>query len=156
MLDALGNIGDFVGGIAVIVTLLYLAVQVRHNTRSMKLASMQSTMLAAQNVGLLPAQDQDLARVLRVGLTTPDELDADEFQQFRYFLMMMLRVHEDMFVQHRAGVVDDETWIARSKSLRTMFSMPGGRRVWDASNAYREDFRVWLESELERANSPAF
>ena len=155
MLDALGNIGDFVGGIAVIATLIYLAVQVRHNTRSTRLASMQSTMFAAQNVGILPAQDRDLARVVRVGLTTPDELDADEFQQFRYFLMNMLRVHEDMFVQHRAGVVDDQTWMARSSSLRTIFSMPGGRRVWDSSNAYRDDFQAWMESELGHEDSPA-
>lgn len=155
MLDALGNIGDFVGGIAVIITLIYLSVQVRHNTRSTRLASMQSTMLAAQNVGILPAQDRDLARVVRVGLTAPDELDEDEFQQFRYFLMNMLRVHEDMFVQHRAGVVDDDTWIARSRSLRTIFSLPGGRRVWDSSNAYRDDFQAWMESALDRENSPA-
>ena len=154
MLDALGNIGDFVGGIAVILTLVYLAVQIRHNTRSTKLASMQSTMLAAQNVAILPAQDRDLARVVRVGLTTPEELDDDEFQQFRYFLMNMLRVHEDMFVQHRAGVVDDETWMARASSLRTIFSMPGGRRVWDSSNAYRADFQAWLQSELGHEDSP--
>ncbi len=29
MIEALGNIGDFVGGIGVVVTLLYLAVQIR-------------------------------------------------------------------------------------------------------------------------------
>jgi hypothetical protein len=155
VLDALGNIGDFVGGIAVIITLIYLAVQIRDNTRSTKLASMQSTMLAAQNVGILPAQDRDLARVVRVGLTTPEELDDDEFQQFRYFLINMLRVHEDMFVQHRAGVVDDETWMARASSLRTIFSMPGGRRVWDSSNAYRADFQAWMESQLDREDPPA-
>jgi len=155
VLDALGNIGDFVGGIAVIITLIYLAVQVRQNTRSTRLASMQSAMLAAQNVGILPAQDRDLARVVRVGLARPDELTEDEYQQFRYFLMNMLRVHEDMFVQHRAGVVDDETWMARSSSLRTIFSMPGGRRVWNSSNAYRDDFRAWMESELRHEESPA-
>ena len=155
MLDALGNIGDFVGGIAVIVTLIYLAVQVRHNTRSTRLASMQSTMLAAQNVAILPAQDRDLARVVRVGLTTPDELDADEFQQFRYFLMNLLRVHEDMFVQHKAGVIDEETWLARASSLRTIFSTPGGRKIWDASNAYRPDFQAWMNSHLDRDRPPA-
>jgi hypothetical protein len=69
-------IGDFVGGIAVIVTLLYLAVQLRHHTRSTKRASMQSTMLAAQNVAILPAQYRDLARIVRVGLAPPDELAA--------------------------------------------------------------------------------
>ena len=148
MLEALGNIGDFVGGIAVIITLIYLAVQIRENSRSTRLAAMQSSMLAAQNVQKLPAQDRDLARILRVGLTAPDELDEDEFQQFRYFLFNMLRVHEDMFVQHKAGVIDAETWLARADSLRTVFTMPGGRRIWEASNAYRADFRAWMDAHL--------
>lgn len=148
MLDALGNLGAFIGGIAVVITLIYLAIQVRQNTRAIRVASMQSSMLAAQNIGILPVQDRDLARVIRVGLTMPHELDEDEFQQFRYFLMSMLRVHEDMFVQNRAGVVDDETWMARSSSLKTILSMPGGRSIWEASSAYRDDFKAWLESEL--------
>ena len=42
MLEALGNLGDFIGGIAVVVTLLYLALQVRHNTRAMQTASRQA------------------------------------------------------------------------------------------------------------------
>ena len=154
MLDALGNLGDFIGGIAIVITLIYLAVQVRQNTRAIRVATMQSLMLAAQNIAILAAQDRDLARVVRVGLATPDELDENEFQQFRYFLMSMLRVHEDMFVQHQAGVVDDQTWIARSSSLKTIFSMPGGRRIWKASSAYRDDFKAWLESELDH-ESPA-
>lgn len=148
MLNALDNLGDFIGRIAVVITLIYLAVQVRQNTRAIRVASMQSSMIAAQNIGILPAQDRDLARVVRVGLTEPDELDEDEFQQFLYFLMSKLRVHEDMFVQHRTGLVDDETWIARSSSLKTIFSMFGGRRIWEASSAYRDDFKAWLESEL--------
>ena len=155
MLEALGNIGDFVGGIAVILTLIYLAVQIRDNTRSTRLAAMQSTMLSAQNVGKLPAQDRDLARVVRVGLAAPDDLDEDEFQQFRYYLIGYLRVHEDMFVQHKAGVIDDETWLARASSLRTIFSTPGGRKIWDASNAYRPDFQAWMNSHPDRDRPPA-
>lgn len=39
MLDTLGNLGDFVGGIAVLVTLIYLAIQIRQNTAQVKIAS---------------------------------------------------------------------------------------------------------------------
>jgi hypothetical protein len=116
---------------------------------------MQSAMLSAQNVGRLPAQDRDLARVVRVGLAAPDDLDEDEFQQLRYYLMNYLRVHEDMFVQHKAGVIDDETWLARSSSLGTIFSTPGGRRIWDASTAYRPDFQAWMNAHLDRDGPPA-
>ena len=39
MLDTLGNLGDFFGGVAVLVTLIYLAIQVRQNTAQTKIAS---------------------------------------------------------------------------------------------------------------------
>jgi hypothetical protein len=105
-------------------------------------------MLAAQNVGNLPAPGRDLARVIRVGLTTPEGLDNDEFQQLRYVLMNMLRVHQAMSLQHRAKVVDDETWMGPASSLRTKFSMSGGWRVEDSSDAYRAGFKAWIESLL--------
>jgi hypothetical protein len=153
-LEQLGGLGEFIGALAVLSSLIYVAREIRENGRSTRLAAMQSTMLAAQNVLKLPAQDRDLARVLRVGLTDPDELDEDEFQQFRYYLFLVLRVHEDMFVQHNAGVIDDETWLARTDSLRFVLTMPGGRKIWKASNAYRTDFQEWMNSHLDQKPHP--
>ena len=151
MLDALGNIGDFVGGFAVIITLIYLAVQIRDNTRSTRLAAMQTAMMASQNVALLPSQNSELARVIRLGFNTPTELNADELTQFRYYMFAVFRVNEDMFVQHAAGVIDSETFEARTMSLLAMLSTPGGRTVWDSAAAYRDDFKVWVNDRLEQA-----
>lgn len=39
MLEALGSLGDFVGGVAIIVTLIHLAAQIRQNTTSVRAAS---------------------------------------------------------------------------------------------------------------------
>jgi len=44
VIENLGNIGDFVGGIGVVVTLVYLATQIRQNTRAIRLASIQQVM----------------------------------------------------------------------------------------------------------------
>ena len=49
MLEALGNIGDFLGGIGVVVTLLYLAAQIRQNTKMMRGAARQQLTLASQD-----------------------------------------------------------------------------------------------------------
>jgi len=35
-LSQLGDLGDFLGGIGVIVTLVYLAVQIRHDTQAVR------------------------------------------------------------------------------------------------------------------------
>ena len=41
ILENLGNIGDFVGGLGVVATLIYLAIQIRQNTAALKTASRQ-------------------------------------------------------------------------------------------------------------------
>ena len=38
----LGNSGEFVGAIAIVVTLIYLAVQIRQNTSAVRASSFQS------------------------------------------------------------------------------------------------------------------
>jgi hypothetical protein len=35
-LETLGNLGEFISGIVVIISLVYLAMQVRQNTRSLR------------------------------------------------------------------------------------------------------------------------
>ena len=39
MLEELGNLGDFIGGVAVLVTLIYLSIQIRQNTAQVKIGS---------------------------------------------------------------------------------------------------------------------
>ena len=56
MLEALGNIGDFVGGIGVVATLVYLVIQIRQNTHQLEhnselvqaSAELESARLAAE------------------------------------------------------------------------------------------------------------
>jgi hypothetical protein len=154
--EQLGGLGEFIGALAVLGSLVYVARQIQENSRSTRHAAMQTAMLAAQNVMSLPVRDRELARVIRVGLGTPDDLTEDEFEQFRYWLFLVLRVHEDMFVRHKAGVIDDETWGARARTVSFVFATPGGRRVWAAaSNAYRTDFQAWMASSENREAPPA-
>ena len=67
MLDALGNIGDLIGGIAVLITLIYLAFQVRLHTASVRTANRQdlSTGYRAHNERLL---DPNVSEAYSLGL----------------------------------------------------------------------------------------
>jgi len=61
--EALGAIGEIVGAVAVVVTLVYLAVQIRQNTRSAKVCSNQLIDSAAQPAELhRPGSRQRTAR----------------------------------------------------------------------------------------------
>jgi len=49
-LQFLGNLGEFIGGLAVIVSLVYLALQVRQNTQSLR----TENYARARSIGLPP------------------------------------------------------------------------------------------------------
>ena len=86
--ETLGNLGDFLGGIAVIATLVYLALQIRQNTSQiaensgwLRAQTYRADQTAHQLVNLNVMQDESLARIYRVALENPDALTPDEWMR---------------------------------------------------------------------------
>ena len=59
-LQDLGNIGEFIGAIAVVISLVYLAAQIRQNTRALHSSSYSQAAEQLWLVNLAIAQDHDL------------------------------------------------------------------------------------------------
>lgn len=155
--EELGGVGEFIGAMAVLASLVYVARQIRQNTQATKLATLQATLAAAQNVFDAPARDRDLARVIRIGTGDPTNLTEDENAQFFWWVSLTLRAAENVFVQYNAGALDRETWLARARSVSNLLKSPGIRKVWEdgASESYRGDFRGWVASVLDQQEPPA-
>ena len=62
-LQDLGSLGEFIGAIAVVISLVYLAAQIRQNTRALHSSSYAQSAEQLWLVNLAIAQDRDLARI---------------------------------------------------------------------------------------------
>ncbi|HDY81915.1 MAG: hypothetical protein DRQ65_04260 [Gammaproteobacteria bacterium] len=146
-IEQLGGLGEFIGAMAVVVSLIFIALEIRSNSRSTRLAALQTAMESSQRIIELPARDRDLSRVIRIGSNDPDSLTEDEYAQYRYWLILSFRSTENLFVQYKSGGLDHETWVARAGASKWMMATPGGSKVWaSASNRYRVDFQKWMGS----------
>ena len=155
-LEQLGSLGEFVSAIAVVLSLLYVAHEIRQNSRSTRLAALQSHLEAAQRVLELPARDRDLARVLRIGLDSPESLSEDEMEQFRAWLRLAARIAENLFVQHRAGNIEEVSWQARARAFLAVLGTPGGSAAWQSiAGMHREDFQAWVSDAMDVRTSDA-
>ena len=140
ILEALGNLGDFVGGVAVVVTLIYLAVQIRQNSRQMELntASVQAAAYQAQlettrlaNMEIV--RDKQLAEWT---LISPDELqNLDRADRFRLELLCLgaLRQRQHLFVQMQDGLVRSDLAATHDVGLRGLFGNPAMSELWSRS-----------------------
>ena len=83
----LGNFGEFVAAIAVVVTLFYLALHIRHSTQTTR-ASTFDTILAQwrEHVRDTFTTHPTNLDTWRKGLTNFDSLDASEKARFTFIL----------------------------------------------------------------------
>lgn len=81
-LQEIGTIGELLGSAAVVITLVYVAVQLRQNTQAIRAAAVQSiTETVATNVTNIAANAEN-ASVFRRGLSQFHEMSETEQAQF--------------------------------------------------------------------------
>ncbi len=129
-LQDLGNIGEFVAAIAVVISLIYLAFQIRQNTKTVRTSTYQAVLDYSNRVNELILSNPHLERIWRVGRRDLTQLTDDERPQFRLLITTFLNVYETMFLQYRRGTLDEEYWKSRLPGLGVKFSQPGVRAHW--------------------------
>lgn len=119
----LGALGEFVGSIVVLITLVYISVQVRQNTRSMeesrKLALAQTYQMRsdALQMMLVHAADSDHIGPIITKLTGagyPEDIGALEILsredrgRFRQWQIAQHTHWDNMYFQYQQGFIDEE------------------------------------------------
>ncbi len=149
-LEALGNVGDFMGGIAVIVTLAYLAVQIRRSTRAARAATLQQWVAMAATVNSTLSTSPDFARLYREGCKNYEALQPHERSQFMAFMFQNFNLFESLFLQAQHGEVDDAFFEAKMRTMFGGFAHLGVRQWWNKYAALNFDprFRQFVERRL--------
>ena len=88
--DALGAIGEVIGPLAVFLTLGYLAVQIRQNTKAVRASALDSSVNAVNAVRVAMIENVEVTALYRKGLENPDELDDNEKTRFRLLVHTIL------------------------------------------------------------------
>ena len=152
--ETLGNIGDFVGGIAVIVTLAYLAVQMRLNTRAIQHSNTRQTAAAQSGALRVIFENEDTASLMFKGFQSLSELSDVERYRFDMGLITWLQAVEQAFADHREGTFPYEYLLPYIDALGGWLSTPGGsawwneRKIWSTAS-FRKEVDTILSSSSE-------
>jgi hypothetical protein len=143
--EAVGAIGEIVGALAVIVTLVYLSSQVRQNTRASRVAAVQAASENSSRFSELIAADAELSELVWRGLREPDSLDAAETRRFVAAWNVFVRREAVSFYLYKEGVMPEELWAARVAGMSGILNQPGLQLFLElAGPSLPEDFREFL------------
>jgi len=155
-LESLGSIGEFIGGLAVIASFIYLAVQIRQNTRSVRAATHHSSATAVLDVQNLFAQDRDLAKIFLQGAEAFEQLPPEERLRFDALMRSVFVYYEDLYFQHEQGLIDSHLWHGRQRSMVDHLGRPGIVSWWRrVSHHFSDRFVSHIDDLLERASLDA-
>jgi hypothetical protein len=142
---AIGAIGEIPGAAGVIVTLIYLARQIRQNTRATKLSMSHSIASATREWNRPLLQDPELAWTFQVGTEDPTRLDEKEQARFVELCFSLLRMFEDAHYQYAHGALDPEVWRGYEKLFGAHAKAPGFQAYWKVrEDTFRPEFRDFI------------
>jgi hypothetical protein len=153
----LGAIGDLVGGLAVVVSLVYVAYQIRqnsaqieHNSRQLEAATYQQASDAFSRWQTLLAQDAELADLWRRGLAG-EELGAVERTRFHCALGILFNTYENNFFQVQFGSMRRDTLNLSRKHIARVLRAPEAARWWHqlSPTVLTPEFRGAVERVVE-------
>jgi hypothetical protein len=148
-LQDLGNIGEFVAAIATLITLIYLAAQIRQNTRAVRSSAFQQVVDSFSGISLEIGLNRELSEILDRGSNGLSSLDSVERRRYWSVLLSFFRRAESVFFQSEQGTLQLESWEGIREFLRSVLQSQGAREFWDEnSSAFNSRFRTFVDSEL--------
>jgi hypothetical protein len=142
----LGALGELLGAIGVIGTLVYLAVQIRQNSMSLKAGIEQAVADSISNM-FDAAAGTDVPGIYVRAASDPDSLTDDELAKLGFYLSSFLKKIEQAYFQYKKGNLSEESWDAIDSLLLIQFQSEGLKRFWHLrAQGYRSDFRDYVES----------
>ena len=145
----LGDIGDLIGGIAVVATLIYLAAQVRQNTAMITAQTVQASVDATQRVLLFRAEQPALRALFRKARTGED-LSQDELEVLASYLQAVFMNFQARLMHHERGLFDQSVNESYELILRDYLVLDFVQRWWSfARELYGASFRDHCDALIE-------
>jgi hypothetical protein len=134
-LSELADLGEFLGGIFVVLSLVYLAMQIRQNTQSNRTENFARGLERISEMQAALSRDPDLASLHARGVADVSSLTPVERIRFTWWFAEAFGAFEFLFHQSRADAIPDEIWERWSKTIAWWISYPGVQAWWAANPA---------------------
>jgi len=149
-LQSLANIGEIIGAIVVILSLVYLAIQVRQNTEAQRTENYARALERLAAIQSTLSQDNEFSLIFSKGAVNPSKLTPQEKIRFTWSLYEVFGAFEFMFLASKKGSIVEEVWSRWSAAIAWWLTFPGVQEWWIARPLpFADSFTLFVESLLK-------
>ncbi len=149
--EAIGAIGEVLGAVGVITTLVYLSIQLRQNTKALQSSSWRAVQDAEQRFDEFLSRDHHLLNLWVKGRINGIDSFDDEAEKFQFLLIgkQLIDQVQTHHYQYENGMIEPEWWQSWVTQLGEELEFPGFREVLIQRRPHlRPSFRKFVDDEL--------
>ena len=153
--EMLAAVGQLAAAVVGIPSLIYLAVQIREQTKERRQSAVQA--LTEQWGDLTKAlhDSGEFCAIFLRGLQSFDDLDPVSKLRFSAFFNRFLKNFQAMYFSHRDGVLSAASWGEIERTMADFIAYPGLQQWWKTRRHWHtEEFAGVVDASIVRAEKP--
>lgn len=155
--DAIGTIGEIVGSIAVVISLAYVSLQIRHANKQSELDALRYTWGEMHLLADKFSESLETASIITRGRRSLESLDENEYLIFEHIHHRLLSTVESWHMQVTAtsqpGPYLDNQLNNMAEVVKGYMSYPGTRELWYSIRPYYYPIAEFVDRNLGSTKS---
>jgi hypothetical protein len=149
--EAISAVGQIVGALAVVISLIYLAREIRSNARSARIASLHDV---NRWLGEL-VEHPHLAELYYRGIRDFKSLKSADRVRFSALMEQMFYIFRELYYQQLDGHLDPRLWDGLDATMRDINAYPGVQAWWrSCSHRFNKEFVKHINQLQQTAKAP--
>ena len=157
-----GAVGEIIGAIAVVASLVYLAIQIRQNTRqlshsieSMKLSAFERNIQSGNRIRELLILHPEIAELTARGFQSFTSLSGSDRLRLDMLLRNMFAEVQGSYIRNAAHNDDSDNIAGLGRTVDMLLGNPGVREWLEGADPdWRREFRTFIDQRLEAFQQP--
>ena len=149
--DAIGALGEIIGALAVVISVIYLSLQIKQNTAATRSLAHQEHFNAAQEFNSVIAASSELADLIVKANDENENITPSERIRLQHHYINVFTLWHSAFENRNKGLLDDSGWRVWNEGSKVVIqSQKAMRDTWKQAGAiYGEKFVEHVNAVLD-------
>jgi len=145
-LSELASLAEVIGAVAIVISLVYVGIQVSDSTQAGRSAAANETSSAISSWYSAIGSNQQASQVFLDGISNPGSLSREETAQFIYLMHGLMLEYQNAYYLSQEGTLEVELQESLTNTILGVKSQPGFLMYWEQRRGlFKTDFKEYME-----------
>ena len=145
------HVAEIFTSVVVIISLVYVGLEVNQNTQSLQNESYLSVMEVIIEGDNILATDAELNRIAMAANKAPSSVSAEEWSRYEHLMYPRFGIWEYLYLAKQQSAISDAQWLAFEPYFHNNFCHAGWKHFWEKNHwGYAGAFQTYIKTQGAR------